>query len=80
MALLTVEGIYHDGKIELSERPGAVDSPARVIVTFLPAAVQPAQENDREQRRQRAFARMREGLDLGGAPYPTREELDDRFG
>ncbi len=80
MALLTVEGIYKDGKIELTEMPGAVESPARVIVTFLPAHAQPSEEVDREELRRRAFARMREGLDLGGAPYPSREEIYDRFG
>jgi hypothetical protein len=31
----TVEGIYHDGKVELLETPADVDE-ARVIVTFLP--------------------------------------------
>ncbi len=32
--MLTVEGIYHDGKVELSETPPSV-SQARVLVTFL---------------------------------------------
>jgi len=36
MSLLTVEGIYKDGKIELTERPERVDEAARVLVTFLP--------------------------------------------
>jgi hypothetical protein len=78
MSLLTVEGIYKDGKIELSELPGTVESPARVLVTFLPAEVPPAGESDREELRRRAFARMREGIDLGGPPYPSREEIYDR--
>ena len=30
MALLTVEGIYKDGKVELTERPDHVDEAARV--------------------------------------------------
>ena len=34
--LQTVEGIYRDGKIELSETPEDVRE-ARVIVTFLPS-------------------------------------------
>jgi hypothetical protein len=34
--------------------------------------------SEREVRRQAAFAQMREGLDLGGPPYPKREELYDR--
>ena len=37
MGLLTVEGIYKDGKVELVERPDHVDESARVLVTFLPA-------------------------------------------
>jgi hypothetical protein len=32
-----VEGIYKDGLIELAERPAGVDTPTRVIVTFLPS-------------------------------------------
>jgi len=36
MALLTVEGIYKDGTVELTERPDHVDEAARVLVTFLP--------------------------------------------
>jgi hypothetical protein len=31
----TIEGVYRDGKVELSEAPADVDE-ARVIVTFLP--------------------------------------------
>ena len=31
----TIEGIYRDGKVELSETPSDIDE-ARVIVTFLP--------------------------------------------
>lgn len=33
--LTTVEGVYHDGKIELAESPVNVTGTARVIVTFL---------------------------------------------
>ena len=36
MALLTVEGICRDGKVELAERPEHVNEAARVLVTFLP--------------------------------------------
>ncbi len=31
-----------------------------------------------EQARQRLLARMRTGIPLGGAPYPTREEIYGR--
>lgn len=33
--LKTIEGIYRNGIIELTERPGDVPNEARVIVTFL---------------------------------------------
>ena len=84
MALLTVEGIYKDGKVELVERPDHVDEAARVLVTFLPRAVpreklEMGENVDRETLRQQAFARMKAGIHLGGPPYPKREELYDRF-
>ena len=84
MALLSVEGTFRDGGVELAERPAGEAEGARVIVSFLPAPDpgDPApvpEEDDRETRRQRAFARMEEGIDFGGAPYPKREELYDRF-
>jgi hypothetical protein len=81
MALLTVEGIYKDGKVELAEHPKLVEDSARVLVTFLPPSdAELAGENFRKELRRRAFARMREGIDLGGPPYPSREEIYDRFG
>ena len=42
--LLTVEGKYKNGKVDLLEAPPGVGE-ARVIVTFLPAAA-PSQEAD----------------------------------
>lgn len=36
MMLKSVEGIYREGRIELTETPEGIDE-ARVIVTFLPA-------------------------------------------
>jgi hypothetical protein len=84
MPLLTVEGIYKEGKVELTERPPHVEEAVRVLVTFLP----PGDSNhtsidyesqDRETLRQQAFTQMREGIHFGGPPYPRREELYDRF-
>ena len=83
MPLLTVEGMYRHGKIELSERPDDIETASRVLVTFLPPvnssekAVEELARN-KEARRQQAFARMKEGLHLGGPPYPRREEPHDR--
>jgi hypothetical protein len=84
MPLLTVEGIYKDGAVELSERPAHVEEAVRVLVTFLPSGSSPekptlSKGQDRETLRQQAFARMREGIHLGGPPYPKREELYDRL-
>jgi hypothetical protein len=87
MTLLTVEGVYRDGKIELTETPVNAPSHARVIVTFLPAngaqaqteTAAPEDAETREALRQQAFARMEKGIPLGGPPYPKREELYDRF-
>jgi hypothetical protein len=72
--LTTVEGIYREGRVELAERPQGIEE-AKVLVTFLPEDV----ATDRESLRQRAFARMKAGISLGGAPYPRREELYDRY-
>ena len=38
--LLTVEGIYSDGKVELTEKPTGVEH-AKVLVTFLPQTEPP---------------------------------------
>ena len=85
MPLLTVEGIFKDGRVELAEHPGRVGETVRVLVTFLPGSDLGEQQKTgpaeaRETLRQRAFARMREGIHFGGPPYPKREELYDRFG
>lgn len=86
MALLTLEGIYRDGKVELAEAPSKIDGEMRVLVTFLPAArlapphgAGEAEGPSREELRQRAFARMESGLPLGGGPYyASRDELYER--
>jgi hypothetical protein len=55
-----------------------------VLVTFLPPngsreKTMMVEGQQRETLRQQAFARMKEGIHLGGPPYPKREELYDRF-
>jgi hypothetical protein len=86
MALLAVEGIYKDGKVELTEIPFDVRE-ARVMVVFLPvkdgvaagggdASLQKA----RSAAGERLLARMKKGYPLGGSrPYEKREELYDRL-
>lgn len=86
--LLTITGVYRDGKVELSQRPEGLGENASVLVTFLPAngASEPepaVQAADAEVAARCAAGRqllemLREGIDLGGPPYPRREELYDR--
>jgi hypothetical protein len=73
--LVSVEGVYSDGKVELKEKP-PVEVPSRVIVTFIDSGEQA--QPSREELRRRALRTMEEGLDLGGPPYPSREELHAR--
>jgi hypothetical protein len=87
MGMLTVEGIYRDGKVELVEQPAGIGDSARVLVTFLtvkepsdPSRVTAdAETATREEQCRRAFAQMEQGLHLGGPPYPKRDELYDCF-
>jgi hypothetical protein len=84
MILLTIEGTYKNGKVELVETPAGVEG-ARVLVTFL----HPAQsikpnlmtigEQNRQKLRESVLARMEKGFHLGGSPYPRREELYERI-
>ena len=76
MALLTVDGIYEDGKIELKQPVGV--KKARVKVTFLPIAGAVGDEA-RETARQRAFARMRAGIDFGGEKFNREEIYEERM-
>jgi len=86
--LLTVTGVYRDGKVELSQRPEGLGENASVLVTFLPenAGIEPvpgAQTGDAEAAARRAagrrlLARLKEGIPFGEPPYPKREELYDR--
>jgi hypothetical protein len=80
MALLTVEGIYRDGKFEPTETPAEAPTDARVLVTFLEAPTEA--DADRKARlRERLLERLRRGIDFGGGPYyQNREELyEDRL-
>ena len=85
-SLLTLTGVYRDGKVEFSEPPAGVGEDARVLVTFLPAnlgseseAAAQAAEEARRAAGERFMARLRQGIPFGGPPYPRREELYDRF-
>jgi hypothetical protein len=85
-SLLTLTGVYRDGKVEFSERPAGVGEDVRVLVTFLPANLgsesEAAAQQAEEARRaagERLIARLKQGIPFGGPPYPRREELYDRF-
>ena len=82
MTLLTVEGIYKEGKVELSEMPAEAPVQARVLVTFLPVEGAqgqriPSESEAREDVLARIFADMKAGIDFGSSPHPKREELYD---
>jgi hypothetical protein len=85
-SLLTVAGVYRDGKVEFAERPAGVGEDVPVLVTFLPSnrggESEPsahAAEQARRAARERFLARLKQGMPFGGPPYPKREELYDRF-
>lgn len=85
---MTILGIYRDGKVELAERPEGLAESAPVLVTFVPEGTRidlttpaPSADEAKAARRtagERLLKMLREGLDLGGPPYPRREELYDR--
>ena len=75
---MTVKGVYRNGRIVLLETPKGVEE-AEVVVTFPDTAMSPVDATAREARRQLALTRLREGgWNLGGAPYPSRDELHER--
>jgi len=74
--LTTVEGLYENGRVELAEQPLGVER-AKVYVTFVverPATPKSAPADALEEW----LAFLREGLALGGPPYPKRDGLYDR--
>ena len=86
--MLTIKGVYRDGKVEFSERPRDVSEETPVMVTFLTREQSQEQEaarkpGDRDKLRlaatERFLARLDKGIAFGGPPYPKREQLYDRF-
>jgi hypothetical protein len=74
--LTTIEGVYENGRVELAERPAGIGR-AKVYVTFV-APVPAATEGAAAEAIEQWLAFLREGLPLGGPPYPDRDELYDR--
>ena len=86
MTMITVEGVYRDGRVELPERPAGIGEPTPVLVTFLTPELAErrdelarACESARLDATERFLARLSKGIAFGGPPYPKREELYDRF-
>ncbi len=76
-SLLTLAGVYRDGKVEFVERPAGVGDDVPVLVTFLPAnqrgeseLTARAADEARQAVRERFLARLRQGMPFGGPPYP----------
>ncbi len=73
---VAIEGVYSSGRVELKDK-APTEATSRVIVTFLDVEAEPT-AGPKARLRERALARMEQGLDLGGPPYPSREELHAR--
>jgi hypothetical protein len=80
--LLTLAGVYRDGRVEFAERPPGVGDDVPVLVTFLSSdegnQSEPSADAGQEARlaaRERFLARLKQGMPFGGPPYPKREEL-----
>ncbi|HET6383080.1 MAG TPA: hypothetical protein VFJ58_06775 [Armatimonadota bacterium] len=78
MDSFVVEGIYEDGKIELEERPAGV-ARARVRVTFLPDVDSLKETEERKVAGERALARMKAGINFGGAKFNREEIYEERM-
>ena len=78
-SLLTLTGVYRDGRVEFAERPAGVGDEVPVLVTFLRGtAGNESRRSTRERPRrlgwrcERFLARLKQGMPFGGPPYPTR--------
>lgn len=66
----SVRGVIEAGQIKLPEPLTLVDGTVVEVIITVPSAS--------EQARERQRRLLREGLHLGGPPYPRREELYER--
>lgn len=79
MALLAVEGVYENGKVELKERPEGILR-GRVLVTFLPdGLVTEESEQRRREACERLLATMEKGIDFGGQKFNREEIYEERM-
>lgn len=72
--LKAVRGYYKDGQIELLEKPEGVME-GEVFILFSETGMMQVYDEHREAGRKRFVERLQKGYDLGGPPYPTREEI-----
>ncbi len=77
MALLALEGVYRNGKVELSESPSEMEG-AKVVVMFLNE-----KSEDEAERRKKAgqalLESMRKGLNFGGEGINRNEMYEERM-
>jgi hypothetical protein len=77
--LLSVEGKYEDGRIELVEAPPGVRK-SRVVVTFLePPVDSEFPLTHRREAGDRLLARLEAGIDFGGARFNRGELYAERL-
>ena len=75
---MTLKGVYRNGQVHLLETPKGIEE-AEVVVTFPDQAASSTDTTGLQARRQLLLKQLREhSFDLGGAPYPTRDELYER--
>ena len=73
MSLLTVEGTYSNGRVELDEKPLGIEK-SKVLVTFVDM---PSDETLQAARR-RAFERMAQGVHFGRG-FSRSDVYEDRL-
>ena len=66
----SVTGVIEGDQIRLFEPTGLDDGTVVEVTITMPSAS--------EQARERQLLLLRQGLHLGGPPYPTREQIHER--
>ena len=76
MALLTVEGVYRNGRVLLSERPQGIEH-ARVVVTFLEG--DRSVEDLRRAGAEQMLEDMKRGVSFGGVKFDRDAVYEERM-
>ena len=77
MALLALEGVYRNGKVELPEHHSEMEG-TKVIVTFLHEKSEEEAER-RKEAAKRMLARMEQGINFGGEGINREEMYEERM-